>query len=799
MTNRLATGSLQINKVVDAPTGAYTGGTTKTFAGTYNCGAGFSGPFSTLTTATPVVDHRHPGRADVHRHRDAADRRAAPTPPTPGAPATYSDAAGHDHRPGHGAGHDHQPRDPAVRHVRRSPRRSSGPGGYTGGTDRVFPVAYTCTLADGPTTSGTLDVTLGGPVSPADADPGRLGVLVHRDAHRRNPATSSTRATSGAAPRSAPTTVTIGDDTTAAVTLTNTYIREFGSLVIAKQVVGGGYLGGDDRELHGQLRLRHRLRRARSPSPMAAARPSPPAGRDHVHGAGGPAARRRLLSPAFDWGTPTWVPGARRRDPGQRLDDAHGDQPDGPGLRPGPRHQGDHRRDAGRRRRRDVPASSSPAPTARRTPFTLGVGETGSTPDLPVGTSCTITETAPAGGLVDSSYAWGPTPPPQTVTITASGQVVAVTMTNTVVRVTRHAHHHQGADHARRRRRPGPRRSRSTSAACTANDPPVTGTVTLAAGATATTPPVLLGSRCTVTEDPARAAARRRSRRPVVGVAARHLRPGSASRGRRLGDDTRRPSPSSTRSASSRLVQRHQGGRRARARTAATRRATTFGFTVDLQRARSPTFDARRRRELRRRDRDRRHVVHAHRDRARPPTTPQFGWDPVQFTVNGVPPGTGDSVTFVSTIPPAGAPLQINVTNPITPRFGSVTVTKTVTGQTAGLSPAHRRSPSPELRSRSALQLDVPADGSATQGDIPAGSECTATESAPTGGLVDASYAWGDPDVRPRRCDRRRHRRRNGDDRHHQPDRAGHRAGAAGEVVHRTAGRHRPPRPARTR
>ena len=43
VTNRLAPGSLQISKVVDAPAGAYTGGTTKTFAGTYNCGTGFSG------------------------------------------------------------------------------------------------------------------------------------------------------------------------------------------------------------------------------------------------------------------------------------------------------------------------------------------------------------------------------------------------------------------------------------------------------------------------------------------------------------------------------------------------------------------------------------------------------------------------------------------------------------------------------------------------------------------------------------------------------------------------------------
>ena len=59
-TNRLATGSLRISKAVDAPAGAYTGGTSKTFSGTYNCGTGFTGTFSTLTTAVPVVINNIP-------------------------------------------------------------------------------------------------------------------------------------------------------------------------------------------------------------------------------------------------------------------------------------------------------------------------------------------------------------------------------------------------------------------------------------------------------------------------------------------------------------------------------------------------------------------------------------------------------------------------------------------------------------------------------------------------------------------------------------------------------------------
>ena len=43
----------------------------------------------------------------------------------------------------------------------------------------------------------------------------------------------------------------------------------------------------------------------------------------------------------------------------------------------------------------------------------------------------------------------------------------------------------------------------------------------------------------------------------------------------------------------------------------------------------------------------------------------------------------------------------------------------------------------------------VPANGSATQDGIPVGSQCTATESARSDGLVDASYAWASPSFDP--------------------------------------------------
>jgi len=53
VTNRFATGTLRIAKVVSDPLGGYIGGSAKPFSGTYTCGSADPVEFSTLTTATP--------------------------------------------------------------------------------------------------------------------------------------------------------------------------------------------------------------------------------------------------------------------------------------------------------------------------------------------------------------------------------------------------------------------------------------------------------------------------------------------------------------------------------------------------------------------------------------------------------------------------------------------------------------------------------------------------------------------------------------------------------------------------
>ena len=241
VTNRLATGSLQINKVVDAPPGAYVGGATKTFSGTYDCGTGFTGTFTTLTTATPVTISNIPANRTC---------TVTETPPTGGLlnasyawgtptfspqPVTIADQATAVVTI----------TNPVVQRFGTFSLTKvvSGPGGFTGGPARVFPVNYSCTLTNGPTTAGTLNLTLAQAVSPATPIPaGSVCTFAETLTNNEGDFSDPSYVWSGFSVT--PSTVTIGDGTTGSVTLTNTYIREFGSLAVAKVVNGAGYVGG---------------------------------------------------------------------------------------------------------------------------------------------------------------------------------------------------------------------------------------------------------------------------------------------------------------------------------------------------------------------------------------------------------------------------------------------------------------------------------------------------------------------------------------------------------------------------
>ena len=142
-----------------------------------------------------------------------------------------------------------------------------------------------------------------------------------------------------------------------------------------------------------------------------------------------------LLDPAHVWGTPTWTPGVVAVVPANGTTTLTVTNPTTPIF--------------GRVSVTKAITGATGGVTADATfsivvdcgagglfTFDLGAESTDSTPDVPVGTSCTVTEDPPTGGLVDGSYTWvQPPPAAQIVTITSSGQVVPVTVTNTVVRV----------------------------------------------------------------------------------------------------------------------------------------------------------------------------------------------------------------------------------------------------------------------------------------------------------------------------------------------------------------------------
>ena len=670
-TNRQATGSLQISKVVDAPAGAYTGGTTKTFSGNYNCGTGSSGTFSTLTTAAPVVITNIP-----------AGRTCTVTETTPTgdlANVSYAWAA-----PTFGT----QPvaivdqstaqvtiTNPVVQRfgtfaVTKSIAGPSGTtAGYTGGTARIFPVGYTCTLTNGPTTTGTLSLTPAQAVSPAAQIPAG-SVCTLSETLTRQPTDFSDPSYVWTTATIAPTSITIGDSTTATATITNNFTRQLSSLTITKAISGTGYTGGTTVAqftvgydcgpgFTGSVTLTAGGSQTVSGLPVGTTcsmQEIPP----------DPA----LLSAGYTWGAPTWSPApvativagapvaVTVTNPTVaiygRVSVTKAAAGETRGISGGASFHV------------DVTCTNG-----QTYPFDVAVGGSGITPDVQVGTSCTITETAPTtDGLIDSSFAWGPTPAPQNVTISSSGQVVPVTMTNSVVRVT-------GQLLVAKAPIVGgtvvdPTRQYAIQYSCQyGNDPAIVGTVQVTAGGpVATIADLLLGSRCTVGEDPATLVAP-----PVAGDPSWVWLSATVSpAGPVVVDSATDPAVATVTNSIRRLT---SGFSVTKVVSGAGKdggyTGGVFTFTYDCGVADSGTFN------LADGETEVQSAVPVGANctvtesAARPPTTPDYGWDPPQIAASA---GTvsGSTVTFSVPNDPSG--VQINVVNPITPRFGSVRVVK---------------------------------------------------------------------------------------------------------------------------
>jgi hypothetical protein len=117
----------------------------------------------------------------------------------------------------------------------------SGIGGYTGGPSRVFPVSYSCTLVNGPTSSGTASLTSAAPVQTLAVPVGSIctfsETLTTQLGDFADPAAGWTGTTFS------PAAALIVAGSPVAVTVTNTYTGPSGQLVIDNTVAGTGYIG----------------------------------------------------------------------------------------------------------------------------------------------------------------------------------------------------------------------------------------------------------------------------------------------------------------------------------------------------------------------------------------------------------------------------------------------------------------------------------------------------------------------------------------------------------------------------
>jgi hypothetical protein len=290
-TASAAPGALQISVVIDDPSGGYTGGSAKTYSGTYDCGAGFSGNFVFLSTAAPVTISGIP---------EGSDCTVTGNTPVGGLlNASFAwDSISYSAQPvtiGDGTTSSLQITHHVGQHFADVVVSAavSGPGGYTGGTSRAFLVDYTCVISSGPTTTGTVTVTLATPgiiaARPAGSTCAFSEVLFPMAGDFADPALSWT--------------TTSFSGTATSVTATHFYAYPSGTLTIDNIVSGAGYIGAGTPFVYdyvcgadsGQIVVAANATGSavvRSGIPCTVAQQAPAAG---------------LLAAGFTWGSPVWA------------------------------------------------------------------------------------------------------------------------------------------------------------------------------------------------------------------------------------------------------------------------------------------------------------------------------------------------------------------------------------------------------------------------------------------------------------------------------------------------------------
>lgn len=461
VTNRFQTGSIAITKTVtSSPAGGYTQGTGQAFTAQYSCAYGAATITGTVAVR-PSATNGQAGSAVAVAGLPAGatctiSELSPPTgstgltdsswtwgTPVVGPPATVTVPVGTTATV--------NITNPVTRQygalqITKAivPTAGTPASGYTGGSARTFPVTYSCSIGATVVASGTTTISTGA----AATIPNIPATAVCRVSDETlSPASGDFADASYRwdGYSVAPATVTVPVGGTATLGVTNRFTRDLVPLTLAKVVTGNGYAGtGEPFTVDfacGTVSGSVTLGAGGSESVQV------PAGVQCTVSEQAPDAA--LLAAGYVWGTPTYT-GLTNGAVTVPRDGSATVTVTNPNTIGYGRIQvtkaianfGDQV-SSGTTFNVTVsctaPAQGETANFTRVYTLTWSSDLTVTTPYLPVGTSCTVAETAAPSGsaaLPDASYAWRVPPAVQTVDVPQSTTPAAVTVTNDIDRVT---------------------------------------------------------------------------------------------------------------------------------------------------------------------------------------------------------------------------------------------------------------------------------------------------------------------------------------------------------------------------
>lgn len=451
VTNRPAYGDVEVAKVITGPEGAYVGTEDTPFTGSIECtapsGASVSYPAETFSATTATAWAKQNLVAGTVCRVASEDPPAQQlldnisyswSPPDLGGSVTISDDTTQTIT-------INNPIIQSLGSLRIGKTVAPAPGTvgpYTGGSTRTFAIDYSCTLDGETVAQGTVNQAAGTTSGAISVPSGAVcSVTEQASAHATQPGDFPNASYSWLAPTN-PAHVTITTNVAATATVANTFQQQFGSITLTKTVTGpgagnvaagttfgieyncgsgwvpvslaaGGSTTINDLPLNTQCSFRE---------------PNPPTGSTG-------------LPAAYAWGSPSYSNGgqvtvATTPNVGTvtnptnevyaqaRIRKAIAGATDG--LEPGSTFLVDLTCTHPVTGVQNYAVTGAPVTLA--TPFV--------TPNLAVGTECSVTEQAPGQDLlVDDSYRWAATPAATTVTATPRGGIGETTITNTIERV----------------------------------------------------------------------------------------------------------------------------------------------------------------------------------------------------------------------------------------------------------------------------------------------------------------------------------------------------------------------------